>query len=223
LFNLGIMNKYHLILLIVLLIFQSCKNSPEEIDGLKDIDGNVYTTIQINEDVWSTENSRVLKFRNGDLIPHAETNESWETLYDQEKPAWCYLNNNPENGILYNWYAVNDSRKLAPKGWHVSTSNEFERLIKSFGGKDKAGLKLKTKEGWIENGNGNNESGFSGRPGGLRWYFGKFDLTENGYWWCSDDKSSIHANSLLLVYQKDLVDIVSNNKGTGLSVRFVKD
>ncbi len=210
-------------MLSVLLVFSCCKGQSDKVDNLKDVNGNLYTVIQINDDIWSAENSRVTKFRNGDLIPYAQTNESWKVSFERREPAWCYFNNNPENEILYNWYAINDPRGLAPEGWHVPTSIEFEWLINSLGGEDIAGLKMKTKIGWIETGNGNNESGFSGHSGGLRWLFGDFDLEANAYWWCSNEKSSIHANSFLLVYQNNNANIISNVKGTGLSVRFIKD
>jgi hypothetical protein len=88
-----------------------------------------YNVVKINGKYWLKENLNVVKFRNGDLIPEARTNEEWKKTNDEGKPAWCYYDNNPENGKkygkLYNWYAVNDSRGLAPEGWHIPSLYEF--------------------------------------------------------------------------------------------------
>lgn len=75
-------------------------------------------TVTIGTQVWRTKNLDVATFRNGDSIPQAKTNEEWEKAAENQQPAWCYYNNDPANGAkygkLYNWYAVNDSRGLAP-------------------------------------------------------------------------------------------------------------
>jgi uncharacterized protein (TIGR02145 family) len=80
-------------------------------------------TIKIGKQTWMAENLNVDKFRNGDLIPHIQDPEEWEQAGKNQQPAWCYYENDPENGNiygkLYNWYAVNDPRGLAPEGFHV--------------------------------------------------------------------------------------------------------
>ncbi len=103
--------------------------------------------IKIGTQTWSAKNLDVSTFRNGNPIPEAITNEEWEKAGKQGKPVWCYYNNDPKNGKiygkLYNWYAVNDKRGLAPEGWHVPTDAEWATLITYLGGKDVAGGKLK--------------------------------------------------------------------------------
>lgn len=73
----------------------------------------------IGDQVWMASNLDVDTFRNGDPIPHAKTDEDWELAGANGEPAWCYYGNNPGNseefGKLYNWYAVNDPRGLAPE------------------------------------------------------------------------------------------------------------
>ncbi len=50
---------------------------------------------------WSPKNLDVDKFRNGDIIPEAMTGEEWKLAGENGKPAFCYYDNNPENGKLY--------------------------------------------------------------------------------------------------------------------------
>ena len=107
-------------------------------------------TVTIGAQVWMTKNLDVATFRNGDPIPQAKTNEEWEKAGENKQPAWCYYDNDPANaakyGKLYNWYAVIDSRGLAPVGYHIPTDAEWTKL-EDFLGSD-AGTKMKSKSGW---------------------------------------------------------------------------
>lgn len=187
-------------------------------------------TATIGNQLWSTANLDVNHFRNGDIIPEAKSDKEWIKASKQKKPAWCYYNNDPANGKkygkLYNWYAVNDPRGLAPEGWHIPTSLEWSMLINQLGGDDVAGKKMKSKQGWIKNGNGDDVSEFSGLPGGYRYDTGSFILIDyNGYWWSTTDQNSYFACcNFSLDYSKESVSSwVSIPKGEGLSVRCVKD
>lgn len=81
-------------------------------------------TIKIGKQIWMKENLSVSKFRNGDVIPEAKTNEEWVEAILQKKPAWCYYENQRGNeliyGKLYNVYAVIDSIGLAPERFSYS-------------------------------------------------------------------------------------------------------
>jgi hypothetical protein len=96
------------------------------------------------------ENLNVSTFRNGDPIPEAKTDEEWKKAGKEGKPAWCYYENDPKNGAkygkLYNWYAVNDPRGLAPAGWHVPSDAEWTTLGDQLG--DEASNKMKSTSGW---------------------------------------------------------------------------
>jgi len=215
-------------------------------------------TVTIGTQVWMTKNLDVATFRNGDPIPEAKTSDEWLEAGENEQPAWCYYDNDPANGEkygkLYNWYAVNDSRGLAPDGYHIPSEAEWTILIIYLGGGWwEAGKKMKsipiykTKIKYVEEGgydetkwvtcnnckvaspeykkicpsckgmggktiktgkyipktkrkveekiqiggwNGNNESGFSGLPGGLRYGYreGEFDaIGVRGAWWSSTE------------------------------------
>ena len=92
-------------------------------------------TVTIGTQVWTTKNLDVSTFRNGEIIPEAKTNIEWEAAGKNRQAAWCYYNNDSTNGTkygkLYNLYAVWDIRGLAPNGYHVPTSEEWEVLEKS--------------------------------------------------------------------------------------------
>jgi uncharacterized protein (TIGR02145 family) len=112
--------------------------------------GKVYKTVKIGSQTWMEENLDVSTFINGDIIPEAQSNEQWKRANQNKQPAWCYYQNNSANGKkygkLYNWYAVNDPRGIAPLGWHVPTANEWKTLTKYLG--VDAATKIKNTFGW---------------------------------------------------------------------------
>jgi uncharacterized protein (TIGR02145 family) len=107
--------------------------------------------------------------------------------------AWCYYNNDPANGAIYgkiyNAYAVNDPRGLAPQGWHVPTNPEYGILSSFLGGFTVAGGKMKQvgTTNWLAPNTGaTNSSGFTGLPGGYRSALGNFfDIGNNINFWTS--------------------------------------
>ena len=109
-------------------------------------------SVTIGTQVWTTKNLDVATFRNGDAIQQAKTDEEWKAAGENKQPAWCYYENNTANGTkygkLYNWYAVNDYRGLAPAGWHVPTDEEWTVLSTYLGGDAVAGKKMKSTSGW---------------------------------------------------------------------------
>jgi len=182
--------------------------------------------VSIGGQVFMSKNLDVSTFRNGDPIPQAKTYEEWGRAGENQQPAWCYYNNDPANGAkygkLYNWYAVNDSRGLAPEGWHVPSDAEWT-ILTDYLGSD-AGTKMKSKTGWNENGNGTNSSGFSGLPGGTRNYNGTFyTIGYDGYWWSSSETNTDDAWSRLLSYNLGNVNRNASPKESGFSVRCLRD
>jgi uncharacterized protein (TIGR02145 family) len=130
------------------------------------------TPVTIGTQTWAKCNLNVSTFRNGDVIPQVTDPAVWASL---TTPAWCYLNNDPANGPiygkLYNGYAVNDPRGLAPVGQHIPTNAEWTILSTFLGGESVAGGKLKEigSTYWdAPNTNATNESGFSARGGAFR-------------------------------------------------------
>jgi len=119
---------------------------------VKNTPSGPYKTVTIGTQVWMKENLNVSTFKNGDPIPEVKTDEEWERAGELKQPAWCYYDNDPKNGTkygkLYNWYAVNDPRGLAPSGYHVPTDEEWTILTDYLGGEDVAGTKMKSTSGW---------------------------------------------------------------------------
>lgn len=106
----------------------------KDIDYTEDIDGNIYRIVKIGDQWWMAENLAVTHYRNGDAIPNVIDNDAWR---NKRTGAYCAADNDKKNadtyGYLYNWYAVDDSRKIAPVGWHVSTEAEWNELEMSLG------------------------------------------------------------------------------------------
>lgn len=183
-------------------------------------------TVTIGTQVWMTKNLDVATFRNGDSIPQAKTNEEWKKAGENQQPAWCYYDNDPANGAkygkLYNWYAVNDSRGLAPVGYHVPSDAEWTKLT-DFLGAGVGGTKMKSKSGWAQNGNGTDESGFSGLPGGS--HTNIFRIGFNGCWWSSTEfnLNTDFAFFRDLGYSDGVVYSNVMDKKIGFSVRCLRD
>lgn len=194
-------------------------------------DAQNYKSVHMGTQTWMAENLNLETFQNGDPIPQANTAEEWESAANAKTPVWCYYNFDTANGTrygkLYNWYAVDDPRGLAPKGWHIPAHKEWKELTDYLGGWKVSCAKLKNKEGWSDNGNGANESGFSALPGGRRSGNGQNayifkGIGTWGYWWTSSKYTrktalsrSMHANGTFQWLDWD--------RGEGMSVRCVKD
>lgn len=156
-----------------------------------DIDGNIYHTVQIGNQVWMVENLRTTRYRNGDPLPNITDKTAWQSL---TTGGYCWYNNDSKNkpvyGALYNWFTVNDSRNLAPEGWHVPSSEEWDILIDLLGGEMKAGGKLKetgTLHWKTPNLGATNEAGFCALPAGCENGNDFYGLSYDAYFWSTDD------------------------------------
>jgi uncharacterized protein (TIGR02145 family) len=215
---------------LLLFVFLSVGSIAVHGQTLKDKNGNVYKTIKFGLQEWTAGNLNVTCFRNGDVIFQAKTNEEWTNAGKDHKPAWCYSKNDPENGkkygILYNWYAINDKRGLAPDGWRIPTNNDWMTLIKNLLGVDYAGPKLKNSSGWKAR-NGINKIGFSAIPGGLRNENGDFIfLGKVAQWWSNSEPVEVTKSNLIFSIKLNdnstEVSYVKMKKENGLSVRCVR-
>ena len=197
-----------------------------------EIDDDVYKSVKIGEQEWMVENLNVEHFRNGDIIPEAKTKEEWVKAWKENRPAWCYYDNNPSNGEkygkLYNWYAVSDPRGFPPEGWHVPTDAEWTNLtdyLSADGHSGEEGTALKAASGWevygYASGHGTDDYGWLGHSGGGRSGNGVFG--SNGYWWSSSQSKTNDAWYRLLDCFNDNVDRYDGNKVSGFSVRCLKD
>uniref|UniRef100_UPI00404975D9 fibrobacter succinogenes major paralogous domain-containing protein n=1 Tax=Flavobacterium sp. TaxID=239 RepID=UPI00404975D9 len=225
-------------IMILSLFFVGCKQNQKE--------------KMLGHQIWMTENLSVDKFRNGDPIPHAQTAQEWEEAGRNGNPAWCYYNNDPSNeteyGKLYNWFAVNDSRGLAPVGWHIPSIEEWNILTEYLGSEaffargdevinnsiydsnrrmnqnEETRKKMKSEDGWPDN--GNNESGLSMKPSGYRNDSGNFSkMGQLGYWWSTTQDTETSIRYLLLWGESfdNPLNYESELLSYGFSVRCVRN
>jgi len=207
------------------------------ITPVNDIDGNVYKTVKIGNQVWMAENLKTTKYNDDSSIPNVVDNTEWTAL---RTGAYCWANNDettykPLYGALYNWYAV-ETDKLCPSGWHVPTDNDYMVMEMALGmtqvqaegtewrGADQ-GSKLKSTAGWSLDGNGNNTSGFNALPAGYRFYG---DGTTKGiglitYIWTSSNVDDLISTYRRLDAEETEVYRSATHKEAGKSVRCVKN
>jgi uncharacterized protein (TIGR02145 family) len=206
------------------------ENDPKlNYESESDQTGTLFNFIKIGGQYWMTQNLNVDRFKNGEYIIEAKTNEEWIKAGKNRIPAWCYYNNDNADGKkygkLYNFFAIIDKRGLAPAGWHVSTAEETSQLFRFLGNND--GNKMKAKMGWYGEGNGSNISGFSALPGGLRRSDGVFVLNEQaGFWFTNATIENSWVKTWQLTFSND--DIrwrghLGISFSYGCSVRCIKD
>jgi len=184
--------------------------------------------VTIGTQIWTNKNLDVTTYRNGDVIAQITNTTDWANA---TAGAWCYYNNDPANGAiygkLYNWYAVNDPRGLAPQGWHIPTDAEWTTLGTLLGGDAAAGGKMKTTgtTRWTTpNTSATNESGFAGLPGGYRINDGPFGYVGRyGSWWSATEGSSADAWNRGLYYSDGNLYRGYDTKRYGFSVRCLRD
>ena len=210
--------------------------------SVTDIDGNTYQLVTICNQIWIKSNLNVTHYRNGDVIPQVTDATQWTNL---TTGAWCYLNNDPSNGAvygkLYNWYAVHDTRGLAPQGYHIPTDNEYNSLIACLDPSyipvaslindfsTIAGGKMKETgiTHWVNPNTGaNNNSGFTALPGGIRSNPLNGDFSSLGYdcyWWSSSEYNSTDALNRHVYFYDSNAYRAEDLKSFGFSVRCLKD
>lgn len=183
----------------------------------------------ISNQVWMAKNLDVSSYRNGDPIPQVTTTE-WGTL---TTGAWCWYNNDSATyaatyGKLYNWYAVNDPRGLAPEGWRIPTRNDWNVLDTVFYAWFFSGGDLKeagTAHWRSPNFGATNISGFTALPNGIRFEDGTsfFYVGEYGYWWGEASQTAHVADMHIMSYIGRLRQLSTRDKNCGLAVRCIKN
>ena len=192
-----------------------------------DIDGNTYHAIKIGTQTWMIENLKTTKYRDGSIVTYNSSN--WDNL---TTGVWCNYANSDTNGEkfghLYNYYAVSDSKNLAPIGWHIPTDNEWNTLVTYINNNNCSGTSYSSftaiTNDWIYNSyTPTNCSGFTALPAGGR------DLMSFGYinyaalWWSSTKYDSTTAWRYSLYYKDSFVDRRADNLNYGRSIRCIRD
>jgi uncharacterized protein (TIGR02145 family) len=210
----------------------SCPTCPQQSQPLTvtDIDGNVYATVTIGDQVWMAENLRVLHYRNGTPIPYMTDSVMWTITLD----ACCvYGNHYPsgmKGGVLYKGFAVTDPRGIAPEGWHIPTDDEWKQLEKHIGMSDsvadltdfRGGLSgdMLKDTAW----SGTDDYGFSAISTGYRSATGSFDSEHmNTYFWSTTPQDSDYQWYRHLHTLDTQIKRWYGSKHNGFSVRCLKD
>jgi len=221
-------------------IIKSEARAKARMEQVTDIKDNNYKIVRIGNQVWMAENLKVTHYRNGDPIPTGLSSSSWKKT---KSGAYAVYGNEKSNadtyGYSYNWYAVDDSRGLAPEGWHIPTDDEWKKmelhLGKSQSEADDVGVRGTNEGGKLKedgtthwaspNTGATNENDFTALPGGYRASNNGnyYDLGVNGYFWSSTEYGSYYAWYRKLNYNNSEVSRYNHGKGSGFSVRCVRD
>ena len=223
--------KIKLLILLGITIFlaQACEVKEEkpslQYGSVTDIDGNTYKTIKIGTQTWMAENLNVTHYKNGDPIANVLDSTEWFNL---DTGAFCNYNNDEANapiyGRLYNWQAVDNSKGIAPEGWHVPAKYEWETLINYLGGSNGSAPKIRIEgdDYWWAHGIGNNESGFSAIGAGARVDSFK-ELKGYALWWTSSENTLLGGEYVYIDALNQNIIIINASKQCGMSIRCIKD
>jgi len=190
--------------------------------------GKEYKTTVIDSTEWTAENLDVIVYNNGDTIPHVELDEEWQKL---TSGAWCYYLNDDEEGKvygkLYNWYAINDPRGLAPDGYKIPAEEDFDKLVTFLCGSDKyCGGHLKARSDlWFSPNTGATDlTGFTALPSGHREQDGTFrNIGLSATYWATTESGTNSAAIMRLVHNSDILIQDYDFKGAGFAVRLIKE
>ncbi len=181
----------------------------------------------ISTQKWTLKNLDIATYRDGTPIPQVTNAAAWASL---TTGAYCYYKNDSATyaatyGKLYNWYAVNDVRGLAPLGWHIPSDAEWTTLSTNLGGDAAAGGTMKEAgtTHWLNSNIGaTNSSGFTGLPSGHCDINGQFDnIGYYGSCWSSTEYN-VDVNKALfryLSYGNSSFLKFNYAKTTGFSIR----
>ncbi len=210
-----------------------------------DLDGNVYQTVKLGNQVWTVENLKTTKYNDGTVIPHITDSAEWANL---TTAGYCYYGNDSASaanaikyGALYNWHTVNTG-KLAPTGWHVPDTSDWNTLQNyliangyNWGGTttgNKIAKSMAAKTDWLtsrgtgvvgSNIQSNNSTGFSALPGGFRYTGGFVTIGRVGIFWSSTESGVSVARIRSLDYLCDDIRSDHFSKKFGFSVRLLRD
>lgn len=183
------------------------------------LNGLAQRSVTVGTQEWMSKNLEVITFRNGDPIPQAKSEKDWVNAGNKQQPAWCYYQNVPTNGekygIIYNWWAINDPRGLAPKGWRIPNDEDFSTLLANYQNNRELAYAVFIKGG--VSGLNFPLGGWRGRKEGdfkdIDVYAAIWSLTEKGKW----------VSYLELNAQFQVAGMREAGKGSGLYVRCIKE
>lgn len=202
-------------------------------NGVTDIEGTKYKTIIIGNQEWMAENLKTIRLNNGDILPNGGIITNWRNYCTMDVSSYADPDassiQGEKYGRHYNFFAVNDIRKLCPVGWHIPSLSEWS-ILENFIGVSDAAQKIKSNNGWGSQAfNGTNLSGLNALPAGGVSYQG-VGGPSNGYtiFWTSNEElpriQFPRANFIVLENNKNTtISKVIYDNWTGASVRCIKD
>jgi uncharacterized protein (TIGR02145 family) len=249
--------RYTILLILLFFTINSCKknediqksvnkgpvfNSDLIYDSVKDIDGNTYKTITINNQTWMAENLKTTKFNDGLSIPNITERSTWNNLTSS---GYCWYNNTlgykDQVGAYYNWYSINTG-KLCPVGWHIPSDNEWHQMALFLDSNAiiniNPGWSLEPFESQIDGGKlkeagfrhwpeyqyiATNETGFTALPAGIRDAIDFSFYYDRGYFWTSTLYGDLRIWCRYLTYYSLSLYRDLTSEYAGLSVRCVKN
>ena len=198
--------------------------------------------VQIGSQIWMAENLNVLELSNGDVIKEAQSDLDWAECDANGVPAWCYYDNDPTKGKLYNWFAVTDSKNIAPQGWHIADTWEWDILENylidngySWDGStlhDGIAKSMSSTTGWSQGsaagapGNdqsSNNRSGFNAFPNGNREgnNFGNVGMIAT--FWTTRSGQPTNARNVQITVGHPSIFSNRHYRQNGYPIRFIRD
>jgi uncharacterized protein (TIGR02145 family) len=220
----------YLILLsgVCLFTLPGCEKNNDTPDPVTDIDGNIYETIRIGNQVWMTENLRTTRLNDGSEIKLITKNQEW---YNNSDPAFSWYNNDSSMfkvpyGALYNGYvAVNE--RICPAGWRVPYKDDWKQLVQSFGDTIDAGGRLKVEgltQWHFPNTGADNSSDFSALPAGMRYFEGTYSsLSYFTAFWSTTQSDTTSLSFMSLSYLDAKATFGIKSKRHGFSIRCIRD
>lgn len=210
--------------------WQSFTQGSQPQNTIRDIDGNVYKTVKIGDQIWMRENLRASRYNDGTILPEVTLNADWiaDTL-----GAWCWFYNDPSYeesfGKIYNFYAISYDENICPVGWRVPTLDDWRRL-EAFLDVDVAANKLKQvgTTNWSSTSSDvNNESGFTAIPAGVRFFNASFTTLgfEDNFtsFWSSDEGTDETLTIINMLSSSATIQMDNiSSKVTGISVRCIQ-
>lgn len=214
-----------------------------------DIDGNIYHLKRIENKLWMTENLMTTRYDTESLSSGDTVHTANNPLGSEDLPYYKDARNFKESpdtdnltseirkslGFLYNWCAavgtINNHttcegkiQGICPNGWRLPTAVEWDSLCLFLDGKEQAGKKLKSKEGWYTN-SGTNESGMNCYPAGLAINNNVTLVGKQTMFWSSKSQPGLisKAVALKLFFNQDKADVTNINKSQANSVRCIMD
>ena len=209
-----------------------------------DRDEKIYKWVKIGTQIWMAENLNYVDSNWHDdttwqlsVTPCSPGNPCthWNLEQYQSTPlaSWCY-NHDESNCVTYGrLYTWNAAMVACPSGWKLPARQDWRDLAialgdtNTIGHSETVGRLLKTTSGWLYNGNGTDDFGFSGLPSGSHeydayWDYSWFLYTSiQGLWWSSTEAGS-NAYLRRLAANNIRLDEFLWGKSNGFSVRCIE-